>query len=73
MSAQAFKYCDEQSQQALKLLKCVYACQVKMILNEVADESCIHHLSHAVKKWPKDMPFCASYHNESRSWKVKIQ
>ena len=72
MSAQAFKYSDKRSEKALKLLKSVYACQVLKILDEVAEESCIHHSSNAIKKWPRDMPFCASYHNKSRSWKVKI-
>ena len=67
-----FKYSDKRSQKALKLLKYVYACQVKNILDDVAEESCTHHASHAIKKWPRDMPFCASYHNKSRSWKVKI-
>ena len=68
----SFKYSDERSQQALHLLKSVYAFHVKNILDEVAEESCIHHSSNAIKKWPRDMPFCASYHNKSRSWKVKI-
>ena len=73
MNSEGFKYSDKRSQQALKLLKCVYACQVKDLLDEVAEESCIHHSSHAIKKWPRDFPFCASYHNKSRSWKAKIQ
>ena len=66
------RYQDEQAKGALHQLIRAYARQVFKILDDVAEESCMHHSSHAIKGWPLSFPFCASYHNKSRSWKEKI-
>ena len=67
-----FTYHDAQGKAVLQQLIRAYARQVFKILDEVAEESCLCHSSHAIKGWPLKVPFSASYHNKSRSWKEKI-
>ena len=73
MKPQGFIYEDRRSQKALQYLKLAYAVQIFKILDDVAEESCIHQSSYATRKWPRSAGFLASWHNRSRTWVVKIK
>ena len=72
MDTKVYAYRDEWSNGILCELTRAYAHQVSLLLDVIAEETCMHHPSCEVKGEHWRYPFPISFHAKSHNWNTKI-